>query len=256
MRVVILCGGQGTRLREETEYKPKPLVEIGGRPIIWHIMKTYSAFGFNSFVLCLGHKGEKIKDFFLNYRVMAGDVTMRLGREQMLSFHDPCEEEFEVTLAETGEDTMTGARIKRVQRFIPDDIFMVTYGDGVADIDVSRLLDFHKKHGKIATVTAVLPFSRFGVLNLDRERVESFTEKPRGDGWSSAGYFVFDYRIFDYLRPEKDCVLERAPLERLATDGELVAYKHDGFFLGMDTYREYVHLNEMWASGTAPWKIW
>ncbi len=257
MRAIILCGGQGTRLREETEYKPKPLVDVGGRPIVWHIMKLYAAHGVRSFILCLGYKGHMIKEYFLNYRVMTNDVTLKLGQEREIAFHDYHEEEqFEVTLADTGQDAMTGSRVKQVQRYVPDDTVLVTYGDGLADVNVTELLEFHRSHGKLATVTAVLPTSRFGILDLAEGEVRSFAEKPRIDGWSSAGYFVFDRRVFDYFSADLSCVMEREPLERLAADGQLMAYRHDGFFYAMDTYREYLHLNELWASGEAPWKCW
>ncbi len=257
MKVVILCGGQGTRLREETEYRPKPLVEVGGKPILWHIMKRFSHFGFNDFILCLGYRGKMIKEYFLNYEAMTNDFTICLGdRQPRIEFHDQHDEQdFRITLAETGLDSMTGARVKRVQRYVePDDLFIVTYGDGLSDINLADLVAFHQRHGKLATVTAVLPPSRFGELVLDADSVvREFREKPQLHGRVSAGFFVFNRRVFDYLQADPSCVLEREPLERLAADGQLVAYPHDGFFYAMDTYREYLYLNELWASGEAPW---
>lgn len=259
-KVVILCGGQGTRLREETEYRPKPLVDVGGRPILWHIMKTYAHYGLRDFVLCLGYRGHMIKEYFLNYEAMNNDFTICLGRRHEISYHDAHQEQdFRVTLADTGIDAMTGGRVKQIERHITGDTFMVTYGDGVADVDLAELLRFHHSHGKLATVTAVHPTSRFGVLSIDHSEqgniVTSFAEKPRAEGWTNAGYFVFDRRVFNYLWAG-DCVLEREPLERLAHEGQLVAYEHNGFFFAMDTYREYQYLNEIWAQNEAPWKVW
>lgn len=258
MKVVILCGGLGTRLREETEFRPKPLVEIGGRPILWHIMKLYAHHHHNQFVLCLGYRGNMIKEYFLNYEAMNNDFTIRLGRQRTTTYHDAHEEQdFLVTLAETGGETMTGGRIKRVARHLDDDdTFMVTYGDGLADIDLTALVDFHKQHGKIATLTTVRPFSRYGILDLaDDGRVRRFQEKPLLDQWAHVGFFVFNRRVLDYLDGD-ECVLEQQPLERLAAEGELMAFRHDGFFAPMDTYREYKALNELWASGQVPWKVW
>jgi glucose-1-phosphate cytidylyltransferase len=257
MKVVILCGGQGTRLREETEFRPKPLVEVGQRPILWHIMKLYAHHGFREFVLCLGYRGSMIKEYFLNYEAMNNDFTICLGSKQVVSYHDAhAEQDFHVTLADTGLQSMTGGRVRRVQRFIDDDTFMVTYGDGVGDIDIAALVRFHGKHGRLATVTGVRPISRFGVLELDLEgRVKRFSEKPTLEGWASAGFFVFHRKVFDYLGGD-DCVLEHEPLERLAAKGELMVYPHAGFYFAMDTYREYQALNELWNSGKAPWKVW
>jgi glucose-1-phosphate cytidylyltransferase len=257
-KVVILCGGQGTRLREETEFRPKPMVEVGGRPILWHIMKTYAHYGLRDFVLCLGYRGNFIKEYFLNYEAMNNDFTVCLGLKNRLEYHGGHDEQdFCVTLADTGVNTMTGGRIKRVQRYVGGDHFMVTYGDGLADVDVDKLLYFHKAHGKLATVTTVRPSSRFGLVQLDdRGLVSAFAEKPQLDGWASAGYFVFNRKVFDYIDADESCILEREPLERLAADGQLMAYRHRGFFFAMDTYREYQALNEIWQSGDAPWKVW
>jgi glucose-1-phosphate cytidylyltransferase len=258
LKVVVLCGGLGTRLREETEYRPKPMVEVGGRPILWHIMKTYAHYGLRDFVLCLGYRGAMIKEYFLNYEAMNNDFTIGLGQRHHITYHGAHkEQDFSVTLAETGQDSMTGARVKRIERYLDDDLFAVTYGDGLADINITGLVEFHRKHKRLATVTTVRPISRFGVLALDDEgRVREFTEKPQMDGWINVGYFIFDRRVCEYLSVDPDCVLEREPLERLAHEGELMAYRHNGFFYAMDTYREYQHLNELWQSGSAPWAVW
>jgi glucose-1-phosphate cytidylyltransferase len=259
MKVVVLCGGLGTRLREETEFRPKPLVEIGGRPVLWHIMKTYAHYGFREFVLCLGYRAGMIKDYFLNYDAMNNDFTICLGRNSGIRYEGSGhgEQNFQVTLAETGLLTMTGGRVQRIQKYVQDDRFMLTYGDGLSDLDIGRLMDFHRGHGKIGTVTAVRPTSRFGTLDFgsDGTRVLTFREKPRAEHWTSAGFFVFEPAIFDYLGGD-DCTLEREPLERLAADGQLMAYQHEGFFAAMDTHREYKQLNDMWDSGTAPWASW
>jgi glucose-1-phosphate cytidylyltransferase len=257
VKVAILCGGQGTRLREETEYRPKPMVPVGGRPILWHVMKHYAHFGFKDFALCLGYRGDIIKEYFLRYRAMNCDVTLRLGHEDEIQYHDAHEEEdYAVTLADTGEYTMTGGRLQRIQKHIGKETFMVTYGDGLSNVDVSAVLDFHRSHGRIATVTTMRPSSRFGLLDVDEGgEVNSFREKPALEGWANAGFMVFEPKIFDYLDGDS-CILEREPLERLVAAGQLMAYRHDGFFFAMDTYREYVELNEMWDNGDAPWKIW
>lgn len=257
MKTIILCGGRGMRLQEETEFRPKPLIPIGGRPILWHIMKTYAHHGFREFVLCLGYRGEMIKDYFLNYEAMNSDFIIRLGRQYSIDYSNAHkEQDFVVTLTETGLETMTGGRIKRAERFIDGDTFMVTYGDGVADIDIESLVEYHHQHGRLATVTVVHPFSRFGILTLDdNSAVLSFVEKPQVEEWISAGFFVFNRKVFDYLKGD-DCVLEREPLGRLAREGEIVAYKHNGFFYAMDTYRDYKFLNELWDSGQTPWKKW
>jgi len=257
MKVIILCGGLGTRLREETEFRPKPLVDVGGRPMLWHIMKLCAHYGFKDFVLCLGYRGNMIKEYFLNYEAMNNDFTICLGRQNNITYQNAHkEQDFYVTLADTGLETMTGGRVKRVEKYIEGDNFIVTYGDGVADLDIRALVDFHHAHGRLATVTAVRPISRFGILEVgDGGRVLNFAEKPLLDGWSSAGFFVFNHGVFDYLDGD-DCILERGPLERLASEGQLAAYRHDGFFFAMDTYREYKLLNEIWTSGEAPWKVW
>jgi glucose-1-phosphate cytidylyltransferase len=255
-KVVLLCGGLGTRLREETEYRPKPMVEVGGRPILWHLMKVYAQQGFNDFVLALGYRGNVIREYFLNYEAMNSDFTVTLG-QQAVNLHDAHGEAgYQVTLAETGPETMTGGRIKRVGRHLGGRTFMATYGDGLADIDLQKLLAFHRAHGKLATVTVVKPRSRFGIIEVsDDARVLSFAEKPVMDSWVNMGFFVFEPEVLEYLDGDA-CVLEREPLERLAADGQLNAYRHEGFFFAMDTYREYKELNDIWSSGHAPWKNW
>jgi glucose-1-phosphate cytidylyltransferase len=257
MKVMILCGGLGTRLREETEFRPKPMVEVGGRPILWHIMKLFAHYGLNDFVLCLGYRGNMIKDYFLNYEAMNNDFTIRLGTDNRTTYHGAHGEQgFSVTLADTGLETMTGGRIQRASKYIDEPLFMATYGDGLSDVNIRKVLAFHKAHGRMATVTTVRPTSRFGLLEVsDTGRVRKFAEKPLLKGWASAGFFVFDRRMLKYLGGD-DCVLEREPLERLAHDGQLMAYHHKGFFYGMDTYREYKALNDLWDQGKAPWKVW
>ena len=258
MKVVILCGGQGTRLREETEYRPKPLVDVGGRPILWHIMKLYAYHGFQDFILCLGYRGNMIKEYFLNYEAMNNDFMICLGQKHQITYYGAHEEQdFRVTLAETGLDSMTGTRVKLIEHYIDSNTFMVTYGDGLSDVNIGKLVHFHQSHGRLATVTTMRPTSRYGILDLDTEgRVTNFAEKPQVDGWANTGFFVFNRAVFDYLSVESDCVLEREPLERLAREGQLMAYRHGGFFYAMDTYREYLYLNELWNSGQAPWKVW
>lgn len=257
IQTIILCGGLGTRLREETEFRPKPLVEIGGRPVLWHIMKTYAHYGFRDFTLCLGYRGNMIKEYFLNYEAMNNDFTICLGHRHQISHHDQHgEQDFRVTLADTGLETMTGGRINRVRRYITSDPFMVTYGDGLVDLDIGDLLAFHQAHGKLATVTTVHPMSRYGAIDIDASNaVANFAEKPRLDDWISAGYFVFDPKVFDYLGDDS-CVLEQEPLENLTRDGQLMAYRHDGAFHPMDTYREYTYLNDLWQRNKAFWKVW
>jgi glucose-1-phosphate cytidylyltransferase len=257
MKVVILCGGLGTRLREETEYKPKPMVEIGDKPILWHIMKTYASYGFNEFVLCLGYKGDMIKDYFYHYKMRNNDFSINLGSGD-ITVHDSKEEtDWNIILANTGLNSMTGARIKRIEKYIDEDRFMVTYGDGVTDLNISKLLKFHDQHGKIGTVTGVYPPSRYGELRIDGDRVVSFDEKPEiGVAPISGGYFVFNKEFFDYLKPEESCVLEKAPLSNLAANGQLKVYNHKGFWQCMDTYRDSMFLNDLWKSNRAKWKVW
>lgn len=257
MKVVILCGGLGTRLREETEFRPKPMVEIGGRPILWHIMKIYAHCEFRDFVLCLGYRGNMIKEYFLNYEAMNNDFTICLGRNSKIEYrNDHREQDFRVTLANTGLNTMTGGRVKRIAKYIDEDQFMLTYGDGVGDVDMTALLDFHRKHGKLATVTTINPSSRFGMIESNSiGRVVQFEEKPRTSARASAGFFVLDRRVLDYI-DDDNCIFEKQPLERLANEGQLMAYQHNGFFYAMDTYREYEYLNQLWSAHQAPWKVW
>ncbi len=265
MKAVILCGGQGTRIRDANESLPKPMLGIGGKPIVWHIMKGFAAHGVSEFVLCLGYKGWLIKEFFLNYRAMTTDLTVRLGQERAVEFHaagnaaSAAEEDWNVTLAETGEETMTGGRVAAIQRYVAnDDLFLLTYGDGVCDVDIGALIRFHRAHGKVATVTAVRPPGRFGEMGLSGDLVSEFNEKPQAtEGYINGGFFVFDAkRAFSYFGTNPKTVLEREPMQRLAKDGELVAYRHQGFWQPMDTLREYLLLNDLWAQGKAPWKTW
>ena len=258
MDVVILCGGQGARMREETEYRPKPMVEVGGRPLLWHVMRLFGHHGLNRFVLCLGYKGSMIKDYFLNYEAMTQDCTVAVGGRRQVWYHGNQEPfEFEVTLSDTGMETNTGGRVKHIEPYVKSDTFIVTYGDGLADVDIDKLIAFHKSHGKLATVTTVQPVSRFGITLLDEHsRVTRFSEKPKVEGGVNAGFFVFDRRIFDYLDGDGSLILEKEPLERLAAEGQLMAYQHDGFFFAVDTYRDYLQVNELWREGSAPWKVW
>jgi len=256
LETLILAGGLGTRLREETEYKPKPMVEVGGRPILWHIMKNLSVQGVNDFCVATGYKGESIKDYFLNYYSRNNDVTIKIGESSSVKHHGLHDEsDWSVTIANTGELTMTGGRVFRSLKYLKGDRFLCTYGDGLADIDLGALLKFHISHGKKATVSTVQPLSRFGVMDVkDDGIVSKFREKPIMDGWVNAGFFIFEKEIIEYL--DEDCVLEQEPLARLAAEGELAAYRHKGFWQPMDTLRESVFLNELWAKGEAPWKNW
>lgn len=258
MKVIILCGGLGTRLREETEFRPKPMVNIGHRPILWHIMKIFSYYGHKEFVLSLGYKGDMIKDFFYHYEIMANDVTFELGFPEKISIHQFHEEKgWRVTLSDTGQKALKGARLKKVEKYITDDEFMVTYGDGVADIDINALLDFHHSHGKLATVTGINPASRFGELKIKGNQVEAFCEKPENNtGLVNGGFFVFNKGIFDYLSSDDNCDLEIGALERIANEGQLMVYKHKGSWACMDTLRDMDYLNNLWDENKAFWKIW
>lgn len=257
MKVVLLAGGLGTRLSEETVIKPKPMVEIGGMPILWHIMKIYSAHGFNDFVICLGYKGYLIKEFFSNYFLHKSDVTIDL-KNNAVEVHDTQAEPWRITLVDTGNESMTGGRIKRIQSHIGNEPFMLTYGDGVADVDINRLLAYHQQHNNLLTVTAIQPSGKFGALNLgDDEHVHSFAEKPKGDGaWVNGGFFVCEPQIFDFITQGDATIWEREPLEQIARSGRMRAYKHHGFWKPMDTLKDKNDLNEMWDSGNAPWKTW
>jgi glucose-1-phosphate cytidylyltransferase len=255
VKAIILAGGLGTRLAEETQTRPKPMVEIGGKPIIWHIMKMYSTHGVHEFIVCLGYKGYLLKEYFANYYLHQSDVTFDVASNTM-EVHHRRAEQWRVTLVDTGSDTMTGGRLRRVADYIGSETFCMTYGDGVADIDVKRLLDFHNAHGALATLTAVRPPGRFGALKLQGSRVEAFQEKPVGDGgWINGGFFVLSPKVLEYIEDD-ETVWEQGPLATLAREGQLSAYLHEGFWQPMDTLRDKRHLEELWDSGRAPWKSW
>lgn len=257
LKVVLLAGGLGTRISEESMLKPKPMIEIGGKPILWHIMKLYSHYGFNDFVILLGYKSYVIKEYFANYFLHQSDVTIDLKNNGM-EIHNNSSEPWKVTLLDTGLSTMTGGRIKRAQKFIGDESFMLTYGDGVSDIDIRNLVEFHRTHDGAVTMTSVQPEGRFGALDIEKDgQVSSFVEKPKGDGhWINAGFFVCDSKVFDYLKDGDSTIFEQAPLKNLAKDGEINAYKHTGFWKPMDTLRDKNNLNEMYDEDRAPWKVW
>jgi glucose-1-phosphate cytidylyltransferase len=257
MKVVILAGGFGTRISEESHLRPKPMIEIGERPILWHIMKIYSHYGFNDFIICLGYKGYYIKEYFAHYFLHESDVTFDFKNTNEQLIHTHSAEPWRVTLVNTGIDTMTGGRVKRIQPYIGNETFMLTYGDGVSNVNIKELLAYHKVHGKSATLTTTQPAGRFGALTLsDKNIVSGFQEKPKGDGaWVNSGFFVMEPKIFDYLKDD-GTILEREPLENLAKDGQLVAYKHPGFWQPMDTLRDKNQLEDLWKSGKAPWKVW
>jgi len=257
MKVLLLAGGFGTRLSEETDIRPKPMVEIGGKPILWHIMKIYSTYGFNDFVILLGYKGYSIKEYFANYFLHQSDITIDMSNGKMEVLNNSSEP-WKVTLLDTGIDSMTGGRIKRAQDFVGDEPFMLTYGDGVSDINIEELLKFHKSHGKTVTMTSAQPDGRFGALEISNDnQVLEFKEKPKGDGsWINAGFFVCEPRVFDYITEGDSTVFEQAPLINLAHDSEIFTYKHDGFWMPMDTLRDKNSLQKIWESGKAPWKVW
>jgi glucose-1-phosphate cytidylyltransferase len=255
MIAVILAGGQGTRISEETSLRPKPMIEIGGHPILWHIMKIYSRYGVNDFIICVGYKGYMIKEYFANYYMHMSDVTfdMRYGQS---TIHSNSAEPWKVTVVDTGENTMTGGRVKRVRRYIGDETFCLTYGDGLSNVPIDQLIDYHKSHGKMATVTAVQPPGRYGRLGVEGDTVVDFFEKPSGDGdWISGGFFVLEPAVIDYI-DDDDTVFERAPLERAASEGSLKTFKHRDFWHAMDNMRDKAILENLWNSGKAPWKIW
>jgi glucose-1-phosphate cytidylyltransferase len=255
MKVVILAGGLGTRLAEETVVRPKPMVEIGDRPMLWHIMKLYSSYGLNDFVICLGYRGYMIKEYFANYHLHTSDVTFDVA-ENSMEVHRTATEPWRVTLIDTGEETMTGGRLRRVLRYVGDEDFCFTYGDGLADVDISRLVGFHREQGTLATVTAVQPSGRFGAMRLAGLRVTEFSEKPvGGDAWINGGFFVLSPLVGEYIDGD-GMRWELEPLERLAAEGQLASYRHTGFWQPMDTLREKQHLQELWESGAAPWKTW
>lgn len=253
MKAVILAGGFGTRISEETDTRPKPMIEIGGQPILWHIMQIFSAYGVEDFIICLGYRGYMIKEYFINYRLHLSDMTVDIANGS-IDFHRNGAESWRVSLIETGLSTMTGGRLKRVRKYIGEDDFFLTYGDGVADIDLAKLLAFHRSHGRLATVTAVVPPGRFGALALRGEEVRGFTEKPAGDGGTiNGGFFVLSPKVIDYVDGD-ETVWEREPMEGLARDGQLMAYAHNGFWRPMDTLRDKNQLEALWAGGHAPWR--
>ena len=256
MKVVILAGGYGTRLSEETSLKPKPMVEIGGRPIIWHIMKLYSFYGFNEFVICLGYKGYMIKEYFANYFLHQSDVTIDMASNSF-KYHKSEAEPWKISLVDTGLNSMTGGRIKRIKPYINDQSFLLTYGDGVGNVDIKSLVDFHQNHGKLMTVTAVQPSGRFGALQInDSLNVQSFQEKPRGDGsWINGGFFVCQPEVLDFIEGDST-IWEKNPMEKIASQGEMRAYKHSDFWKPIDTLRDKLELEKLWNSEKAPWKIW
>ena len=254
MKAVILAGGYGTRISEESSLKPKPMIEIGGKPILWHIMKCYSHYGINDFVVCLGYKGYVIKEYFSNYFLHMSDVTFSIA-ENTIQVHQNHAEPWRVTLIDTGQDTMTGGRLKRVRNYINEETFCFTYGDGVSNVDIQALIEFHRKHGKLATVTAVQPQGRYGVLNIQEDMVQSFQEKPTGgDTWINAGFFVLEHSVMDIIEGDKTS-WEAEPLAFLAREGQLMAFKHKGFWQSMDTLRDKIHLEDLWRNNP-PWKLW
>ncbi len=256
MKAVILAGGLGTRIAEETLLRPKPMVEIGGRPILWHIMKMYSAHGVNEFVICCGYKGYMIKEYFANYFLHMSDVTFDMANNNLMQVHQHYVEPWKITLIDTGENTLTGGRLKRVRQYIDDEDFCFTYGDGVGDINLTKLINFHRAHGKHATVTAVQPPGRFGALDMNGTAVKSFIEKPHGDGmYINGGFFILSPKVIDLIKDDS-VIWESKPLETLASDGQLQAFNHNGFWQPMDTLRDKQYLEELWASGRAPWKMW
>lgn len=258
MKVVILAGGRGTRISEESSTKPKPMVHIGEAPILWHIMKIYSHYGYHEFIICLGYKGYAIKEYFANYyRHMSEAITYDFSSGNAVKIHHNIAEPWKVTLVETGLDTMTGGRVKRIQPYIGEEPFMLTYGDGVADVDIARLVGHHQHSGKLATITAVQPDGRFGRLELEGDRIAGFAEKVQGDeGWINGGFMVCQPQVFDYLAQGDQTILETLPLQNLANDGQLNAYRHTGFWKPMDTLREKTVLDQLWEGGRAPWKVW
>jgi glucose-1-phosphate cytidylyltransferase len=256
MKAVILAGGLGTRISEETSSRPKPMVEVGGKPILWHIMKIFSSHGVNEFIICCGYKGYVIKEYFANYFLHMSDVTFDMVNQNSMQVHQHYAEPWRVSLVDTGESTLTGGRLRRVREYLGDDNFCFTYGDGVGDIDITKLIEFHNAHGKHATVTAVQPPGRFGALEMNGTKVEQFIEKPHGDGmYINGGFFVLSPRVMDLIQDD-DTTWEREPLQSLAKSGQLQAYKHSGFWQPMDTLRDKQHLEDLWARGVAPWKVW
>lgn len=257
--VVILCGGMGTRLREASEKLPKPLVDIGGKPILWHVMKTYSHYGFRRFILCLGYKGDQIRRYFLDYREHVNDFTLNLSSTEQPQWHgDPAAEDWEITFVDTGLLTGTGARVKRVAEHLDSDVFMLTYGDGIGDVDIAGVLADHERSGRLATLTGVHPSSRYGEMHVDGDLVTEFNEKPTlATGWVNGGFFAFNRLVIDkYFDDDPSTMLEAKPLQRIAADGELSVHKHEGFWMGMDTFRDWTELNARWDAGSPPWRVW
>lgn len=254
IKVVILCGGMGTRLKEETEYRPKPMVEIGGKPILWHIMNIFAFHDYKDFILCLGYKGEMIKKYFLNFEARNNDFTINLSHPQKIQIHSNQKIDWTVTLADTGTTALKGARLKKIEKYIDDDLFLMTYGDGLSNINIHSLITFHKKHGKIATLTGINPTLRFGEIKYEGNQVIHFREKPKDvKSLANGGFMVFKREIFNYLTEEDDCDLEYGPFEKLASDGQLMIFKHEGFWACMDTIRDMEYLNELWNSNKAEW---
>jgi len=257
MKVVILAGGRGTRISEETEVRPKPMVEIAGKPILWHIMKIYSHYGFNEFIICLGYLGYVIKEYFSHYFLHMSDVTIDMTTND-IKVHSTASEPWKITLIDTGFETMTGGRLKRIEKYVGNETFMMTYGDGLSNVDIKNLVEFHKTHKKLATLTAIQTSGRFGVLDIaDNNSVNNFLEKPKGEGsWINGGFFVLEPEVFDYIKQGEKTIWEKEPLENLARAGQLVAFKHVGFWDCMDTLRDKIRLEQLWQSGKAPWKVW
>lgn len=255
MKAVILAGGLGTRITEETISRPKPMIEIGGKPILWHIMKIYSSFGIHDFIICLGYKGYAIKEYFANYFLHMSDVTFDMSENKM-EIHENKAEPWKITLIETGENTMTGGRLKRIKKYLGDEDFCFTYGDGISNVDIRELIKHHREQNSLATLTAVQPPGRFGALNMHEKKIIGFQEKPHGDGgWINGGFFVLSPKVIDYIQDDST-VWEKSPLEKLAQEGKLSAYFHEGFWHAMDTLRDKNHLEELWSQGTAPWQVW
>jgi len=257
MKVVILAGGLGTRLSEETDFKPKPMVEIGGRPILWHIMKIYSHYGFNDFIILTGYKSHIIKDYFINYYTRYSDITVDMS-DNSVEIHKSRHEPWKVTMLYTGQDTMTGGRIKKAQKYIGNEPFLLTYGDGVSDVNINKLIDYHKNSKSVVTLTAIQPSGRFGAVSIeDSGKIKTFAEKPKGDkSWINGGFFVCEHQVFDYIKEDDSVIFEKGPLESLAKDGKLNAYKHEGFWRAMDTLKDKNDLTQMWVSEKAPWVMW
>lgn len=254
MKTVILCGGQGTRMREETEYRPKPLVEVGDKPMIWHIMKLYSYYGYRDFILCIGYKGQMIKAYFMEMYWRNNDFTLSTSDACRVTYHTRDNENWNVTIIDTGSDTLTGGRIRRIKDYVDDEEFMLTYGDGLSNVNIHKLLTFHKAKGRLATLTGVHPTSPFGVMDVQDEIVTSFREKPVLEDMVNGGYMVLNRKVFDYI-PEEDCSFEQEPLKKLAKDRELAVYRHNGFWTAIDTYKDVERVNQLWKSGKSPWKL-